>query len=178
MTGRTERAACYVSPELLETWQKEADKADQSLSEWMYRQIEQQRRSKNQDELIRETAAEERIESLIAEGRDSLLSIGQDISERNNDMADLQARSGCYAIVNFLLLKRLFKADPDLSAVPESWIDDTFSAASQKLRADTDQESGTFDPQGQTDNEPGRSDDSEERESEGNIFDELRSDRP
>lgn len=118
--SRDQPISLYVTESEKKQLQAEADAADETLSSYLYKLIQQQRQSEELDKSATELDAEERIEAMIAEATDTL-------EETADDIRDIHARAGVYPIVNFRLLQRQFR-------VPEPWVDEEFSRASTKLR--------------------------------------------
>ena len=89
MTGdRTERVTTYVDIETKQQLEKDADRADVTLSTHVHDLVGRQLEADTREQRYRELNAEERLESLIS------------------DIKDIQARAGVYAIANFELLKQ------------------------------------------------------------------------
>lgn len=96
--NRNERITIYVSEEEQKHLENEADAEGETLSSYLYKLIQEQRRREGADRAATETNAEERIEALIAEGTETLEEIAADIR-------DMNARAGAYSVANFELLK-------------------------------------------------------------------------
>jgi hypothetical protein len=117
----------YVTAETHSALKDEARQADDTLSTYVHGLVQGSRHAETLEEKARELNAEERIEQLLAEGKDELRSIARSVEQRNDDVADMVARAGTYSIVNFELLKRAHSP-------PETWIDDAFGTGSRRLR--------------------------------------------
>lgn len=96
---RDELISVYVTKEDKKHIQAEANEAGETLSSYLYKLIQEQRRREGVDRAATELNAEERIEALIAEGTENLEEIAEDIK-------DINARAGVYSIANFELLKQ------------------------------------------------------------------------
>jgi hypothetical protein len=161
MSDRTERVAFYTDPETKRQLEKDADRADATLSTDVHNLVEQQLEADTREQRYRELNAEERLESLIA------------------DIKDIQARAGVYAVANWELLKQDH---------PDTVRQEALSTGSRRLH---DPDSSTADPTDSTDVDERENQDETLREGErqeaepyqeyeadsedtGNIFDKLR----
>lgn len=88
----------YCSPAEKEQIRAEVDEQDLSVSEYLWRLIEVQREAENASRFVEQFDAEQRVEQLVADGRDELADVADDVR-------DLSARGNIYNIALFELLK-------------------------------------------------------------------------
>ena len=82
-----------------------------------------------QEQLARDLNAEERLLEIVAEGKEELEGMAEQVEQQNQLVADLLARFGAYPIVNFQLLKTVHEPD-------EPTINTWFDESSKRLRDD------------------------------------------
>ena len=104
---RTERVAFYTDYGTKRQLEKDAERADKTLSTHLHDLVQREQQRDTTEQRYRELNAEERLESLIA------------------DIKDIQARTGVYAVANFELLKRDH---------PDSLRQEALSTGSRRLR--------------------------------------------
>jgi hypothetical protein len=108
MSKKTERVEIYVDEDMKQAIESAADRADMTRSSWLRTAAERQLRQQEQGELTAATEAEERIERLIAEARDTFEEqseqIADEIATATQEYHDLLAVSGVYSIAGFRLL--------------------------------------------------------------------------
>lgn len=97
--SRDHSITIYVSADEKTHLQQEADQANETLSSYLYKLIQQQRAQEGRARAATELNAEQRIEALLAEGTERLEEIAADIR-------DVNARAGAYSVANFELLKQ------------------------------------------------------------------------
>ncbi|WP_254547489.1 hypothetical protein [Halomarina pelagica] len=97
--ARDQRLTLYVGKGEKGQIEEEADERDLSVSEYLYRLVQKQRQSEAAERLIEESEAERHIEQLLADGRDELVAVADDVR-------DLSARGNVYAIALWELLKQ------------------------------------------------------------------------
>ncbi|MCL7417449.1 MAG: hypothetical protein M8354_06380 [Halalkalicoccus sp.] len=89
----------YVSESEKNHLKSEADDEGETLSSYVYKLAQAERKRRGVEKAATDLSAEERIEALIAEATDTLEEIAQDTK-------DLNARAGAYSVANFELLKQ------------------------------------------------------------------------
>lgn len=122
MTEKSERLVVYVDPSTKQAVENQAESLDESVAEFGRKAITYRLKAEQQDEILQQTNAEQRIEALIAEATDS-------IQEVNEDFRDLLAKTGVYTIGNWELVKRDYSDQQRQAAL---------SAGSRRLRKDMD----------------------------------------
>jgi predicted transcriptional regulator len=148
---RDTKLTLYVEDETKTELQARADQADQSLSAYLRTALHRDLQREAQDELASEIRAEERIQELITSGIERM--------ERTADqIADMNAKMGVYSVANFELLKQDYK---------DATRRDALSTGARRLRQDLDVPLDDLEIENEHE-----SDDREQNES---IFDDLRS---
>lgn len=99
MTTRDQLLSTYVDGETKREIERRADQADQSVSAYLADLIDRHIHQETIDEKNRELRAEQRIEELTATAAD-------DVEKAADDIRQLVARSGCYAIASWELIKQ------------------------------------------------------------------------
>jgi hypothetical protein len=89
----------YVSESEKNHLQSEANEEGETLSSYVYKLAQAERKRRGVEKAATDLSAEERIEALIAEAKEDLTEIAQDTK-------DMNARAGAYSIANFELLKQ------------------------------------------------------------------------
>lgn len=108
MSKKSERLEIYVSEEQKQAIESAADRADMTRSAWLREAADRALRAQEQDELTGATEAEERIERLISDARDTFEQqseeIADEIATATKEYHDMLAVSGVYSIASFRLL--------------------------------------------------------------------------
>lgn len=99
MTGRSNPITVYVTDERKAHLQRRAEAQDDSISGLVNDMIDRHLQEEAQGSVAAETRAEERIQELITLGV-------EEITDAAQDLRDLQAKTGAYAIASFELQKR------------------------------------------------------------------------
>ncbi|WP_122088925.1 hypothetical protein [Halalkalicoccus subterraneus] len=89
----------YVSESEKNHLKSEASEEGETLSSYVYKLAQAERKRRGVEKAATDLSAEERIEALIAEAK-------EDLTEIVEDTKDLNARAGAYSIANFELLKQ------------------------------------------------------------------------
>lgn len=89
----------YVSESEKNHLKSEADDEGETLSSYVYKLAQAERKRRGVEKAATDLSAEERIEALIADDTDTLEEIAKDTK-------DLNARAGAYSVANFELLKQ------------------------------------------------------------------------
>jgi hypothetical protein len=101
MAKRDQAINTYVSETTKTEVEERARQADKSVSTYVADLIRHEMRREASDNLATETRAEERLEELIALGKDEMRQTAREI-------ANIHSKTGTYAAANFELLKRDF----------------------------------------------------------------------
>ena len=89
----------YVSESEKNHLKSEADDEGETLSSYVYKLAQAERKRRGVEKAATDLSAEERIEALITEAK-------EDLTEIAEDTKDLNARAGAYSVANFELLKQ------------------------------------------------------------------------
>jgi hypothetical protein len=89
----------YVSENEKSHLKSEANEEGETLSSYVYKLAQAERKRRGVEKAATDLSAEERIEALIADATDTLEEIAKDTK-------DLNARAGAYSVANFELLKQ------------------------------------------------------------------------
>lgn len=116
--SRDQRITIYVSDEEKRHLEAEAEEAGESVSSYVYKLMQRQRKAEAVDQAATDLSAEEKIESMVADARDEIEQVADDIR-------DLNARAGVYSVANFELLKHSF---------PDAQRADALSTGARRLR--------------------------------------------
>jgi hypothetical protein len=119
--ARTEKLTIYISEEKKGELEQRARDADESISGYASKLIDQQLLLLAEEDVSSEQMAEERLRALIAEGKDDLEAVASDIQQT-------ERRRASYEIVNFLILKNEL-------GIKEQHLNDLFEAANERLEA-------------------------------------------
>lgn len=119
---RDEQLAFYVSERMKNEVDRQAEAADLTRSEYLYRLVADALEREASDEFAQEIDAEARIQELIQIAADQM-------TQATEEMRDMNAKAGAYAAANFELLKTDHK-----DAVRR----DALSTGSRRLRQDLD----------------------------------------
>ncbi|MFC7158033.1 hypothetical protein ACFQPA_21900 [Halomarina halobia] len=159
--ARDQRLTLYVGKGEKGQIEEEADERDLSVSEYLYRLVQKQRQSEAAERLIEESEAERHIEQLLADGRDELVAVADDVR-------DLSARGNVYAIALWELLK---------TEHPDTERREALSTAARRLRIPVEEHPDLHPADVDTDGDADRDDGGdvdEEGASEGSGFGALR----
>lgn len=194
--ARDNQLTVYIEDDLKQELERNADEEDQTVSTYAANLLERQLQSDATDQIEREQNAEERLNELIALGKDELTRMGTEVAELQQDIRELHAKTGVYAVANWEVLKQGVDDDARRAAL---------STGSQRLRDDcdpaeaepagetaqtsaTDERQGPFERMNEVDsasqNDERRSlderlgeEDADETDDDGSIFDDLREDQ-
>lgn len=119
-SARTETVKSYVSPQLKEEIEREADRRDLSTSSLVEAYCRRGLRQDREDELAAETEAARRLGDVLDQGLD-------DFQDTARHIQNLNAKTGVYAVAAFELLKREY---------PEQTVKKALQTGSRRLRAD------------------------------------------
>lgn len=173
--ARDNQLTIYVEDDLKQELERNAADEDQTVSTYAASLLERQLQADATDQITREQDAEERLNELIALGKDELIQMGTEITELQQDIRELHAKTGVYAVANWEVLKQ---------GVDDDARRDALSTGSKRLRDDrdpADAEPGSDESGDDDDDREGplerirEADDS--TDDDRNIFDELREDR-
>jgi hypothetical protein len=149
---RDQKVTTYLTQTEKDRLAREADDRGISTSKRVAQLIETDRQADAREDALRQSNAEAWLEGMADDARAELERTAESIADRNDAMSDMVATSGAYSIVAFAVLKRLFSEHEDLDDLPETWIDDQFADASERLRdgdpgdaVDTDDDTGEID---------------------------------
>jgi sugar-specific transcriptional regulator TrmB len=195
--ARDNQLTIYVEDDIKQELERNANEEDQTVSTYAANLLERQLQTDATDQIEREQNAEERINELIALGKDELTQMGTEIADLQQDIRELHAKTGVYAVANWEVLKQSVDDDERRAAL---------STGSQRLRDDrdpvdaepanetaettaTDERQGPFERMNEADDaqdddrrslderlgeEDSEADDDDD---DGSIFDELREDQ-
>lgn len=194
--ARDNQLTVYIEDDLKQELERNADEEDQTVSTYAANLLERQLHTDATDEITREQNAEERLNELIALGKDELTQMGAEVADLQQDIRELHAKTGVYAIANWEVVKQGVDDDARRAAL---------STGSQRLRDDrdptdaepasetdettaTDDRQGPFERMNEVDsasqNDERRSlderlgkEDADETDDDGSIFDDLREDQ-
>ena len=194
--ARDNQLTVYIEDDLKQELERNATEEDQTVSTYAANLLERQLHADATDQIEREQNAEERLNELIALGKDELTQMGTEITELQQDIRELHAKTGVYAVANWEVLKQGVDDDARRAAL---------STGSQRLRDDhdpadaepvgeTDETAATDDRQGPfermneatdaTQDDDRRSlderlgeEDADNTDDDGSIFDDLREDQ-
>jgi hypothetical protein len=126
---RDERIACHIESSLKRDVREIADDRDQSVSEFVRELLKDEVAEAKRHDVVRETKAAEKIERVIAEGKDEIRQEIEEFNKTAEAVQSLTARAGVYSVANF----ELNVAHQDHS---QTMVDDAFSTGSETLRED------------------------------------------
>lgn len=132
MSDRSEKIVVYVSEQTKNAVKHEAATEDKSMAEWSRGQLHRGLKNKQEDRMLHETNAEERINQLIAQMDDRL-------ADRLEDWNNLIGATANYACANHILFQQI-------NGIGSKLADDARSDASAILQ---DRPTDTSDPQQQ-----------------------------
>lgn len=151
MTKRDNAISTYVSETTKNEVEERARKEDVTVSTYVADLIRREMRREASDNLAAEIRAEERLQELIALGKDEMREVAREIAE-------MHAKTGTYAAANFELLKRDHK---------DALRRDALSTGSRRVRQPLDETLAEFDAESTTiedsSDETGETDDSGRR---------------
>ncbi|MFC5973679.1 hypothetical protein ACFPYI_20305 [Halomarina salina] len=119
---RSAKVIVYVTPSTKEEVERRAAHDGESVSTWCARVLDRALVMDAQDEISAEVRAEERLTELHSLAKDEMAAIARDV-------ADMVARSSCYTVANWELLKREFEDSERREAL---------STGSRRLRQNLD----------------------------------------
>lgn len=122
MASRDEKVSIYLTKERKNELERQAEHEDVSLSAYINRLLGRQLILDKKDEIAAETHAAEQLQQLIDRGTRQL----RDVTD---DLREMQAKQGVYAIANFEFLKQQQK---------EQTINDALSTGARRLRNNVD----------------------------------------
>jgi hypothetical protein len=149
MSDRSEKIVVYVSEQTKNAVKHEAATEDKSMAEWSRGQLHRGLKNKQEDRMLHETNAEERINQLIAQMDDRL-------AKRLEDWDSLIGATANYAAANHILFQQF-------EGISSKLADDARSDASAILQ---DRPTDTSDPQQQPSKPQQLTDGSDTRASE------------
>ena len=155
MAKRDQAINTYVSETTKKEVQERARQADKSVSTYVADLLRREMQREASDNLAAETRAEERLEELIALGKDEMRQTAREI-------ADMHAKTGTYAAANFELLKREYN---------DTLRRDALSTGSRRLREPLDETLTNLDSADEPPDETGENT-TESSESSGRSLDE------
>ena len=172
---RDKQVSTYVDSDTKDQLKREAKQQDVPLSTYIRDLIQQARLEDTQEQLARDLNAEERLLEIVAEGKDEIAEMSDQVNQQNQLVANLLAKFGAYPIVNFQLLKAAHSPS-------EATINDWFAESSQRLRNDIEDtspfEEPVVDPYGSDsaseETTTGGAENETEPEDETSLVDELR----
>jgi uncharacterized membrane protein len=103
--SRTNQIGVYVSDADQSRLEREADKAEMTVSSYIMSIVRNQWTSEDTEEAAKEARVEERVERMTSEATDEMAAMIEQQQQRTEQMADMAARSAVYSIANFELLK-------------------------------------------------------------------------
>jgi hypothetical protein len=127
--ARDNQLTIYVEDDIKQELERNADDEDQTVSTYAANLLERQLQTDATDQIEREQNAEERLNELIALGKDELTQMGTEIADLQQDIRELHAKTGVYAVANWEVLKQSVDDDERRAAL---------STGSQRLRDDRD----------------------------------------
>jgi hypothetical protein len=130
MASRDEKISLYVTQERKNEIERQAEQEDVSISAYLNRLIARQLVREAEDEVAAETRAAERLQQVIDRGT-------RQLRDATDDLREMQAKTGVYAIANFEFLKQREK---------EPTINDALSTGARRLRKDVDPIEAETDP--------------------------------
>lgn len=190
--ARDNQLTIYVEDDLKQELERNSDEEDQTVSTYAANLLERQLQADATDQIEREQNAEERLNELIALGKDELTQMGTEIADLQQDIRELHAKTGVYAVANWEVLKQSVDDDERRAAL---------STGSHRLRDDrdpadaepadetaetsaTDERRGPFERMNEADDDRrslderlGEEDSEADDDDDGSIFDELREDQ-
>lgn len=83
---RTEQVSTYVTPETKDQLKNEARQEGVTLSKYVRQLLERARLEDTQEQLARDLNAEERLLALIAEGKDEMVEIADQVKRQNAEI--------------------------------------------------------------------------------------------
>ena len=167
--GRDNEITVYVSDETKQEIKQRADDEDKTISTYVDGVLRRYFIMEDEEQVATETRAEQRLEELIALGKDELQETAQEIAEMNTKM-------GAYAAANFELMKRDYHEARRRDALStgarriRTPITDVLEDLDQEIDTETEPITGdAAPPDSSADSEP-------DRESES-VFDRIRGDQ-
>lgn len=142
---RNEPLTIYVSESEKNHLKSEANEEGETLSSYVYKLAQAERKRRGVEKAATDPSAEERIEALIAEAKEELTEIAEDTK-------DLNARAGAYSVANFELLKQNY---------PDARRKEVLRTGSRRLRYPLEEHA---DLQATSDEDENKNDQDEDRE--------------
>ena len=137
---RDQRITVYVSEQERSRIGREADAQHMGLSNYVMSAVEDKWNREDTQETAERIEIEERVERITANATDEMEAMLEQMEQRNDQMADMVARSAVYSIANFESLKYQHK-------LPEEVKTNSLKIGSRRLRdpldLDADQETAT-----------------------------------
>ena len=103
--SNTDHITVYVNDEERTRIQREADEAGMSMSAYIISALEDRWAREDTEATAERVEVEERVERIAAHATDEMEAMLEQIEQRNDQMADMVARSAVYSIANFESLK-------------------------------------------------------------------------
>lgn len=127
--ARDNQLTVYIEDDLKQELERNADDEGMTVSTYAANLLERQLHTDATDQITREQNAEERLNELIALGKDELTQMGTEIADLQQDIRELHAKTGVYAIANWEVVKQGVDDDTRRAAL---------STGSQRLRDERD----------------------------------------
>lgn len=103
--SNTDHITVYVNEEERSRIQREADEAEMSMSAYIISALEDRWAREDTEATAERVEVEERVERIAAQATDEMEAMLEQMEQRNDQMADMVARSAVYSIANFESLK-------------------------------------------------------------------------
>ena len=138
--SNTDHITVYVNDEERTRIQREADEAGMSMSAYIISALEDRWAREDTEATAERVEVEERVERITAHATDEMEAMLEQMQQRNDQLADMVARSAVYSIANFESLKYQHK-------LPDKVKTNSLKAGARRLGdpldLDTDQEAAT-----------------------------------
>jgi len=128
---RDNKVSVYVTDKEKRRIQREANEADMSVSAYILASLEDRWTNEDIAVTAERTKVEERVERITTQATDEMEAMLEQMEQRNDQMADMVARSAVYSIGNFEALKYSQK-------LPEEVKTNALKIGSRRLREPLD----------------------------------------
>jgi hypothetical protein len=173
--GRDNEITVYVSDETKQEIKQRADDEDKTISTYVDGVLRRYFIMEDEEQVATETRAEQRLEELIALGKDELQETAQEIAKMNTKM-------GAYAAANFELMKRDYHEARRRDALStgarriRTPVADVLDDLDQELDTDTETEPAAGDAAPRDSSADSETESDRESETES-VFDRIRGDQ-
>lgn len=127
--SRDERIDCHVESSLKRDIREIAEENDQSISEFVRDILKKEVAEQKRHDVVRETKAAEKLEQIIAQGKDEIRQEIKEFNQTAKAVQSLTARAGVYSVANYEMIRQ----DESISQTMQN---DARSTGARRLRKD------------------------------------------